>query len=401
MIAAIAISYVAVIGCSDESSADPSGGSCGDNVTYSFVEGKLVISGTGPMYDYSSENPAPWRNTSFAGVEIGNGVTHIGAYSFYYSTRVSTLNMPDSVTSIGTCAFYCSYLTQVSFSSNLTTIGYSAFANCSSLGNVEIPSKVTSVNDAFCGCDSMTAINVSPSNNSYCSVDGVLFNKSKTVLVQYPAGKYGAYTVPDGVTSISGNAFYYCPHLTSVTFPDSLTTLSERFSVCSSITSVTFGSGLTSVGPYIFEDFAFLDSDGTSLEKTAANLKDNVFVKYSSAKSLMKYSRVYYVVDGETVFTDVCAEQSDAVLRERYQKEGYTVSEWNTGDTIVVDGHFTVDKTKIIFTATSAINYHDVIYKVDGVAEITDAFAYGTTVTVRGIYEKTGYTVSGWTTSDV
>lgn len=405
LVSLMAVSCLLLVNDSDVSSADPAGSPCGENVTYSIVEGKLVISGTGPMYDYSLENPAPWRNSSFAGIEIGDGITHIGAYSFYYSSKAVRISLPDSVTSIGDCAFYCSYLSEISFSSNLTTIGYGAFANCSSLGNIEIPSKVTSVGDAFCGCSSMTAISVSSSNNCYCSVDGVLFNKAKTTLIQYPAGKYGAYTIPDGVKTIGANAFYYCSNLTSLTIPDSLTTLTERFTSCSSLTSVSFGNGLINVGPNVFDEYSFRDSDGTSLEKTASNLKGNVFVKDSSAKILTKYARVNYVLDGQVVFTDLCAISSNAELRDKYQKTGYTVTDWNTSDVSVNEGHFTVDRTKIVFRATSTINQYDVNYHVvnteTGLTETaTHRFNYGTVVTVEPTFVKSGYTVTPWATTD-
>ena len=67
-----------------------------------------------------------------------------------------------------------------------------------------------------------------PLNSSvYSSVDGVLFNKSQTTLIQYPGGKAGSYTIPDSVTNIGDYAFQYCTSLTSVTIPNSVTSIGE------------------------------------------------------------------------------------------------------------------------------------------------------------------------------
>jgi hypothetical protein len=76
---------------------------------------------------------------------------------------------------------------------------------------------------AFYNCTSLTSITVDADNSNYSSVDGVLFNKLQTSLVQHPAGILDdSYTIPDSVTSIGSRAFYYCTSLTSVTLPATL-----------------------------------------------------------------------------------------------------------------------------------------------------------------------------------
>ena len=81
---------------------------------------------------------------------------------------------------------------------------------------------VTSIGDgAFIGCTSLTTIEVSARNADYTIVNGVLFNKEKTVLHTYPAGKTGdKYNIPERVTYIEESAFYGCTSLTSITIPD-------------------------------------------------------------------------------------------------------------------------------------------------------------------------------------
>jgi hypothetical protein len=62
-------------------------------------------------------------------------------------------------------------------------------------------------------------------NLTYSSVSGVLFDKSQNMLILYPAGLGGSYTIPGSVTDIGDEAFFYCDSLTSVTIPDSVTNI--------------------------------------------------------------------------------------------------------------------------------------------------------------------------------
>lgn len=85
-------------------------------------------------------------------------------------------------------------------------------------------------------------------------MNGVLFNKEKTVLIAYPAGKTGTnYTIPDSVTSIGQSAFFQCTSLTSITIPDSVTSIGgNAFLGCSSLISITIGDNVTSIGDWAF-----------------------------------------------------------------------------------------------------------------------------------------------------
>jgi BspA type Leucine rich repeat region (6 copies) len=186
-------------------------------------------------------DPFSYRD-DLTSVVISNGVTGIEGYAFYSCPNLTSLLIPTSVTGIGSFAFYgCtnltvtiygdgaiigsnpfSYrddLTSVVISNGITVIGGYAFYSCPNLTSLLIPTSVASIGSyAFYGCTSLKAITVDANNSVYSSVDGVLFNKSQTMLIQYPAGKAGSYAIPSGVTDIGSDAFAWCANLTAVYF---------------------------------------------------------------------------------------------------------------------------------------------------------------------------------------
>jgi hypothetical protein len=136
--------------------------------------------------------------------------------------------------------------------------------NCPSLVAITIPNSVTSIGKApFGDCTSLTAINVASGNNAYTSENGVLYNKNKTTLIQYPAGKTGGtFTIPNSVTNIGDYAFSSCPSLTSITIPANVTSIGYcAFAGCTSLTSVKFEGTITSSNIYN-EAFGHSDSPG-------------------------------------------------------------------------------------------------------------------------------------------
>src|SRR5262249_53592615 len=132
---------------------------------------------------------------------------------------------------------------------------------CAGLTSVAIPANVTNIGEnVFSHIPNLTAIAVIASNPAFSSVDGVLFNKSQTELLQYPIGKTEAsYEIPQDVTMVSRDAFASCAALTGVMFPDSLTNIADwAFSDCSNLTNVVLPSGLTRLGDLSFLDCARL-----------------------------------------------------------------------------------------------------------------------------------------------
>ena len=153
-------------------------------------------------------------------ITLPNSLTEIASEAFSNCQKLTNVSIPEGVTSIGYGAFYgCLSLNHITIPDGVTEIGKIAFYNCPNLKNVSIPSSVTTIGTmAFC-----SNINVAKDNPNYSSEDGVLFDKSKTTLIQYPLEKRGKYTIPNGVTKIAPTAFIDCFDLTSLTIPSSVT----------------------------------------------------------------------------------------------------------------------------------------------------------------------------------
>lgn len=213
-------------------------------------------------------------------------LTSIEDSTFRGCSGLTSVPIPAGVTSVGDNAFTdCSNLTNISLPASLMNIGQSAFVRCIKLAVVTIPATVTSIGvNAFSGCTGLSAIEVNPDNLAYSSAGGVLFNKSKTRLIRYPAAASASYTIPSsvtviddfafsscknlvsvtlpaGVTQIGKSAFAYCDNLASVTFPGGLTTIGDdAFNGCKSLECVTIPAGVTRLGPYAFAFCEALES---------------------------------------------------------------------------------------------------------------------------------------------
>ena len=262
-------------------------GKCGANLFWTFKAetGELTISGTGSMDDYGNHEWSPWMLSNQDHIKtatISDGVTSIGDNAFSYCINLLRVTLPESVTKIGTGAFeHCWHLASVTIPNRVTAIGDYAFICCSDLTSVTIPESVTSIGEsAFESCESLTAFTVSTNNPAYSSgTDGVLYNKDKTVLVQYPNGNSrNAFVIPDSVKVIGSSAFDSCTNLTNVTIPNSVTTIgmgaffdcenledtvipnsvttieASAFYGCSSLTSMMIPFSVTSIGNVAFCD---------------------------------------------------------------------------------------------------------------------------------------------------
>ena len=254
-----------------------------NNAAYSVQDGVLFNKEKTTLLCY------PLGKTNIA-YTVPNTVTRIERSAFRDCAALTSITIPDSVTSIGAQAFYDtgyykdsanwdnealyignylidtkmtadtytirpgtkvladnafawrSELTSVNIPDSVTSIGNETFSNCG-LTSITIPKNVTSIGDrVFLNCGHLPSITVEEHNRVYSVQDGVLFNKEKTTLLCYPAGKINAmYTVPNNVTNIGAYAFYSCNNLLTITFGNTVTAIGQgAFSYCNSLSGVQY-----------------------------------------------------------------------------------------------------------------------------------------------------------------
>ena len=178
-------------------------GACGENLTWTLntCDSALAISGTGAMYNYS-KGEAPWSRFGVTSVNLGKGLTAIGKYDLY-ACYMPSIIIPASVTSIAA--------------------------------------------SAFSRCPALTDIFVEARNSQYSSIDGVLYSKDKKTILAHPIGRKGAYEIPDGVDTIGVAAFNACRDITSITLPNSATTIKEAAFFGCGISSMTIPASVDSI----------------------------------------------------------------------------------------------------------------------------------------------------------
>ena len=272
-------------------------GSCGQDVEWKLdtETGLLEIYNRQPGAYSNMDKPssalgyAPWyRYTKHIRSVNLSGISNICSYAFYNCSSLTSITIPESVTSIGVDAFSgCSGLTSVSIPESVTSIGISAFYNtpwfnnqpdglvyagkvayeykgtmpsgthitieegtvgitegafsgCSGLTSITIPESVTTIGEyAFYGCSGLTSITIP---ESVTSIDQFAFSGCSGLT---------SITIPERVTSIDQFAFSGCSGLTSITIPERVTSIDQvAFSGCSGLTSVTLNSNAITSATY-------------------------------------------------------------------------------------------------------------------------------------------------------
>ena len=187
----------------------------------------------------------------------------------------------------------------------VTSIKYQAFNNCNLLTRVTIPASITDIgSSAFASCNALLDIVVDTSNTAYSSIDGNLYNKDATILIQYAKGKTQTeFTVIDSVIeigaaafngcinlekvifgtgsklkSIGDGAFGYCSALSQINLPDGLLTLGGRsFIVCTSLNSIVIPNSVTKIGDYAFSECSNLQTVTISSESNLEIINHSAF----------------------------------------------------------------------------------------------------------------------------
>lgn len=230
-----------------------------DNQQYCAVDGVLFNKSMTELVCY----PRKKEGVSYS---VPEGVMTI-RYCAFFSTELTNISFPKSLQIIEGSAFRSAReLVEINLPEGLVEIGVQAFGHCDALTSITIPSSVTTMEYAICNASNLQEFIVAPSNTYFKAVDGVLMNYDGTKIVNYPTGKVGAYTVPQGVTSIGNSAFQYargidelilnegiveidgyalfsCSGLKEIVFPASLVEVGPSWFYCLNVESVTFKSG--------------------------------------------------------------------------------------------------------------------------------------------------------------
>ena len=289
--------------CAKVASDLSASGTFGDSITWTLKNCVLTVSGTGSIPD-GAEGTVPWahyRPVIFS-VVIKKGVTGIGDHAFLGCRNMTEISIPDSLARFGDFAFRdCLSLTSIRIPDGTTVIGGYAFQNCVSLKTVTIPTSVANISSgAFSGCAGLTTVSlpendyiyldkgafsgciglgsfhipsgavlgdsvfsgcvgvteftVDAANPNYSAVNGILFTKDGTELIQYPAGKKDtAYSVPTGVTNIWAGAFSGNAYVKSAVVPKGMTQINGAvFRDCTALASVSLPTGITKIGANAF-----------------------------------------------------------------------------------------------------------------------------------------------------
>ena len=254
-------------------------GTCGDDLTWTLDKnGLLTVSGTGEMDDFFLGDMiyGPWVGIKeqVKSVKIEPGVTTIGSGAFYDFPNLTSVSLPEGLTSIGDHAFaYCEALPEVIIPAGVTYIGIEGFYNCFSITKLEVPDTVSTIGDyAFMGCQGLTSLDIPAELKQIGNYVYACCNAVTSVTIPDGVTSIGAHafwgcegmssvTIPETVTQIGSNAFRACVSLTTVQIPDSVETIGdEAFAICEGLISVDLGEGVENIGYHAFYDCLSLTS---------------------------------------------------------------------------------------------------------------------------------------------
>lgn len=254
------------------------GGDCGNGLIWRLdVDGVFTVSGRGAMDDYKSQNTVPWRKyrVHIEKVNIEFGVTHIGDYAFIGCPALTALTVPESVRTIGTCAFAnCDALYDIALTDGLREIRDLAFSGCSAMTSFPLPKTVTALGQsAFSHCTSLTEF----------EIIGKL-TETRTYLFS-GCTALQSVKLPDSVETIGQRTFSGCTSLTDIELPESVSVIAPyAFENCTSLRSFTLPYGITELDNGTFSGCAALKSVGIPVN--VRNIKRAVFEQCNALRDV-------------------------------------------------------------------------------------------------------------------
>ncbi len=304
----------------------------GREYEYSVVSGKVTIEGCHESLSGTVKIPS----------KIGGyNVVAISAIAFAGNNKISAIEIPQGV----------------------TTIGEKAFFNCDELVSVSVPASVVSIGkSAFADCAKLTAVSVDEANMNFSSdAEGALFNEAKTEIIYYPTGKTNAeYEIPAGVVTVGENAFCGNKYLEKITLPKEVRTIkTSAFEGCTEITDVIFGGTETKWNKVvIMENNTVI----TTAAKTFLDLSDVETALVNAGKldlvnAEATASGIIIIITAEenVEFIEIrpMTKESDAAVSVKTEGTAITVSEEGNYVLTFVDCHKTGNKAESEITIGS------------------------------------------------
>src|SRR6266498_244383 len=250
------------------------------------ASGAIVIASTYNGYPVTSIGHDAFNGTGLTSVTIPNSVTSIGASAFELCTGLTNVIIGNSVTNIEGFLFWgCSSLASVTIGNSVTSIGHGAFQLCPSLTGVTIPNSVTSIGDQAFDATGLTNVTIP---NSVISIGSYVF---------YGCPSLTNVTIGNSVTSIGSYVFYRCTSLTTVIFGNSVTSIGfSALLDCTSLTRVSLPNSVTSIGGPAFYGCTSLTR--VTIPNSITNIGVSAFSGGTSLKNVTIPNSVFGIGNG-------------------------------------------------------------------------------------------------------
>ena len=360
-----------------------------------------IVSGMGTCTDTDIVIPSIYKNKPVSAIKQQAFVGNFSKPN-YAQNNIKSVTIPGSVKSINFLAFSnLPNLTTINICEGVESIGIGAFYGCTGLKTVEVPSTVSSVSGGFTNCTSLTSFIVDESNTHYKSVDGNIYTKDGTTLVQYAIGKTNTtFTVPTGVTTIGDYAFMGCTNLANIAIPNSVTVISNQaFYGCSNLTNITIPSSVTTIGRSAFYGCSNLAS--VALSTGVKTIGDSAFSGCTSLSSITIPSSVtsigtyvFYNCTGlHTINVDERNASYKSVDGNLYTKDGKTMllyAQCKTNSAFTVPNGVQYIANRAFYNCKNLVS----ITIPNSVAVIGDYAFYGCS-NIIGVALSTGVTTIG------
>jgi hypothetical protein len=246
------------------------------SVAQSEVKGKIIIPETviqnNITYTVTEVGEKAFQMTDITDVTIPDTIKTLGDLAFYHCDNLKSIKLPSSLEKIGDYAFSVCPFTEITISENVSTIGSYVFSADKSLKN----------------------INVSDKNKYFSSVDGVLYNKDKTVIEIYPLGKTAdSYKILSTVKEI-GSFCFHQSGLKSVTIPESVTEIgSSAFSKMENLESISIPDSVTKIYSYAF--YGCTNLKNVRISRNLEKIEDSVFMRCKAIEDIVIPKSVDYI----------------------------------------------------------------------------------------------------------